>query len=85
MTYTLDYDHRMIKMVRQIRDLSLAEFADVSGIHLTTLAQLEKGQLQFSPLFMTRFHEALKKLNISEIEMTSLTTLLEAKKENDNK
>lgn len=79
--YTLDYDYRLIKLVRQIRDLTLAEFGEVVGIHWNTVAQLEKGLLEFTPLYMTRFHEGLKKLNISPIEMASLELLLTIKRE----
>lgn len=81
--YTLDYDYRLIKLVRQIRDLTLAEFGEVVGIHWNTIAQLEKGLLEFSPLYMTRFDQALKKLNISNVELTSLKLILELKKENN--
>jgi len=80
--YFLDYDYRLIKLVRQIRDLTLAEFGEAIGIHWNTLAQLEKGQLEFTPLYMTRFHDGLKKMNIGPIEMKSLELLLELKKEN---
>lgn len=75
--FTLNYDYRLIKLVRQIRNLTLAEFSTYMKVNQSTIARLEKGLLDFSVLYQSKFHGALQQLNISNIEMASLTILLE--------
>lgn len=77
--FTLDYDYRLIKLVRQIRDLTLADMQEVSGINLNTLALLEKDLLPFTPLYQSKFHHALKELKISNVELASMKLLMELK------
>ncbi|MDM5334964.1 helix-turn-helix transcriptional regulator [Ureibacillus composti] len=78
--FTHNYDYRMIKLVRQIRNLTLSEFSTYMNVNQSTIALLEKSQLEFSVHYQSKFHEALKQLNVSNIEFASLTILLEHQK-----
>lgn len=75
--FTLNYDYRLIKLVRQLRNLTLAEFSIFMNVNQSTIARLEKDSLEFSVFYQSKFHEAIKQLKISNIEMASLTILLE--------
>lgn len=82
--FALNYDRRMIRLVRQLRNLTLADMEEVMGVSLATIGQLERGTLDFSMFYQSKFNEALKKLKISPIEMVSLELMTELKKENGN-
>ena len=78
-----DYDCRLIKLVRQIRDLSLVEFSRFMGVDPATVSRLENNTLNFSILYQTKFDDALRRLDITKMEMESLTVLLEKGKNDD--
>lgn len=82
--FNINHDRRLIRLVRQLRNLTLADMEEVMGVSLATIGQLERGTLDFSMLYQSKFDEALKKLNISPVEMASLALILELKKGNGN-
>ncbi|WP_180321285.1 helix-turn-helix domain-containing protein [Mesobacillus jeotgali] len=69
-------DYRYIRLVRQIRGLTIVKFADVMRVDEKTLRLLEKGQLNFSPLYKARFADACKLLKVSEVELLSIRFLI---------
>ncbi len=83
--FTLNYDRRMVRLVRNCRHLTLSDMEKVMGVGSATIRQIERGTLDFSINYQSKFDAAIKKLNISQIEMASLELLLTIKRENDNK
>ena len=78
-----DYDYRLLKAVRQIRNLTLLEFSKYMGVDPSTITKLENGTLNFSILYQTKFDDAIKRLGITKMELVSLTVLLEKGKNDD--
>lgn len=78
-----DYDCRLLKAVRQIRNLTLLEFSKYMEVDPSTITRLENKTLDFSSLYQQRFATALARLDITKMELVSLTVLLEKGKNDD--
>jgi transcriptional regulator with XRE-family HTH domain len=78
-----EYDYRLIKEVRQLRNLSLAEFSVYMKTDFSTLSKLEKGLIYFSIHYQSKFKEALQELKISNLEMLSVRRLVDLKKQRE--
>jgi transcriptional regulator with XRE-family HTH domain len=77
--YNQEFDYRFIKPVRHSRNKTLVEFEHFMGVDSTVICRLEKGQIEFSPLYQERFKDAIKRLRISAIELASIRKIIEMK------
>lgn len=51
------------------------------GVDASTIGKLERGELKFSPLYQSKFEEAIKRLRVSGIELASISRILEMKRQ----
>lgn len=78
--FTLNYDHRSIREVRRLRNLTLIEFSKkYMKLDLATVSKLENGQLQFSVHYMSKFHSALEALDVNHFELQTVKKIIEIK------
>ncbi|RAS88192.1 hypothetical protein A3863_14450 [Priestia endophytica] len=77
--YNQEFDHRFIKPVRHLRNKTQAQLGELMNVDVSTVGKLERGELHFSPLYESKFKEAIKKMRISNIELVSIRTTLEMK------
>jgi predicted transcriptional regulator len=75
--YNQEYDNRFIKPIRHARNLTLVAFSPYMGVAPETINRLEKGHLEFTPYYQEKLKDAIKKLRISNIELTSIRTIIE--------
>jgi transcriptional regulator with XRE-family HTH domain len=69
-------DYRMILAVRRLRNLTLRQFESYMEVDHSTIAKLEKGFLDFSVHYESKFRLACERLQVSEIEINSLKKVL---------
>jgi len=77
--YNQEFDHRFIKPVRHLRNKTLVEFEHFMGVDSTVISRLENGQIAFSPLYQSKFKEAIKRLRVSNVELASVRKIIEMK------
>lgn len=77
--YNQEFDHRFIKPVRHLRNKTLIEFEHFMGVDSTVICRLEKGQIEFTPLYQERFKNAIKRLRVSSVELASVRRIIEMK------
>ncbi|MFI8657992.1 XRE family transcriptional regulator [Priestia megaterium] len=77
--YKQEFDHRFIKPVRHLRNKTQQEFSQFMGVDASTIGKLERQELKFSPLYESKFKEAIKRLRVSGIELASISRTLEMK------
>jgi hypothetical protein len=49
--YNQEFDHIYIKPVRHLRNNTLHQYTEFTGVDHLTIAKLEKGQLTFTPYY----------------------------------
>lgn len=49
------------------------------GVDKSTIAKLEKGQLDYTPYYESKLKEAVKRLQISNIELVAIRNVIESK------
>lgn len=74
-----DYDYRYIREVRRLRNFTLSEFSSYMKTDVADLSRLENGLLPFSVHYQSKFHEALKELSVSNLELISVQRIIELK------
>lgn len=74
--YKQEFDHRFIKPVRHLRNKTQQDFSHFMGVDASTIGKLERGELKFSPLYESKFKEALKRLRVSSIELASVREII---------
>ncbi|WP_242267282.1 helix-turn-helix transcriptional regulator [Bacillus cereus group sp. BfR-BA-01518] len=74
-----DYDYRYIREVRRLRNFTLIEFSSHMKVDVADLSRLENGLLPFSVHYQSKFHEALKELSVSNLELISIRRIIELK------
>ena len=72
-------DVRYLKQVRLLRNLTLKDMERLMNVDQSTLSKLENGQLDFTPIYYSRFETACKKIRLSNIEIASLRKVIELK------
>jgi DNA-binding transcriptional regulator YiaG len=77
--YNQEFDHRFIKYVRHSRNLTLDRFSPYMGVNKSTIGKLEKGTLDFTPYYENKLKDAIKKLQISNIELVAIRNIIESK------
>lgn len=77
--YKQEITYKHIRPVRHLRNKTLAEFSQFMNVDPSTIGKLERGELKFSPLYQSRFQEAIKRLRVSGIELASVSKILEMK------
>lgn len=77
--YKQEFDYRYIKPVRMARNKTQSQLAELMNVDASTLGKLERGELKFSPLYESKFKEALKRLRVSSIELASVREILKMK------
>lgn len=77
--YNQDFhlDYRFLKMVRIQRNLTQKDMSEYMGVDVPTISRLERQELQWSPLYASKFHEAAKRIRLSNIEVASLRKVIE--------
>lgn len=76
-----DYDYRYIREVRRLRNFTLSEFSSYMKTDVADLSRLENGLLPFSVHYQSKFHEALKELSVSNLELNSVKRIIELKQQ----
>lgn len=79
-----DYDYRYIREVRRLRNLTLSEFSSHMKVDVADLSRLENDLLPFSVHYQSKFHEALQELNISNLELISVSRIVALKQNREN-
>lgn len=77
--YNQEYDHRYLKPIRHSRNLTLEAFSPYMNVDPSTIAKLEKGQLDFTAYYESKLKDAIKKLRITNIELVSIRSIIEQK------
>ena len=77
--YKQEIDHRFIKPVRMARNKTQAQLAELMGVDTSTVGKLERQELKFSPLYESKFNEALKRMRVSSIELASIREIITMK------
>lgn len=77
--YKQEFTYKHIRPVRHLRNKTLAEFSRFMNVDPSTIGKLERGELKFSPLYQSKFEEAIKRLRVSGIELSSISKILEMK------
>lgn len=72
--------HEHIKAIRQLRNKSQKEWAELMNIDPGNLSRIESGELKLSPIYGSRLWKAIELSNISEFEIESIKTLIEYRK-----
>jgi transcriptional regulator with XRE-family HTH domain len=68
-------NHKYIKTVRKMRNLSLKDMGVYMATDPTIISQLEENTLNFSPLYQGKFSAALTKLNMTDTELRSIKAI----------
>lgn len=79
--YNQEIDYRFIKHVRIIRNKTQMDFGKIMGIDASTVGKLERNELAFTPAYHGRFKDAMKRLRVSNIELSSIRKILEMKEQ----
>lgn|GEM_PF-6963613 len=79
--YNQEFDHRFIKPVRHLRNKTQAEFEKFMGVDRSTIGKLERGELEFTPLYQSKFKDAIKRLRVSNVELASVRKIIEMKEQ----
>jgi transcriptional regulator with XRE-family HTH domain len=79
--YNQEYDHRFIKPVRMARNKTLKQMEEFMGVDDSTIAKLERGDLDFTPYYESKFKDALKRLRVSNVEIASIRKIIEMKEQ----
>lgn len=74
--YKQEVDHRFIKPVRMARNKTQAQLAELMNVDVSTVGKLEREELKFSPLYESKFNEALKRMRVSSIELASIREII---------
>jgi len=69
------FDFRMIKVIRQMRNMTQVQWSELMGIANTTLSDLEKGKHEFSPFYYEKMKFAMQKVNFSTYELETAKKL----------
>lgn len=64
-----DFDFRLIKVIRQMKNKTQVQWSELMGIANTTLCDLEKGKHEFSPFYYEKMKVAMKKVDFSDFEL----------------
>lgn len=73
----ISQDVRYLKQVRLLRNLTLSQMQELMNVDQSTLSKLERGELDFTPVYYSRFEAACKKIRLSNIEIASLRTVIQ--------
>lgn len=79
--YNQEFDHRFIKYIRHARNKTQAEFEHFIGVDKSTIGKLERGELEFTPLYESKLQAAIKRLRVSSIELASIRKIIEMKEQ----
>jgi transcriptional regulator with XRE-family HTH domain len=77
--YNIELNYKYIKHIRFLRNKTLSEFSKNMNVDPSTIAKLEKGELEFTPHYESKLREAMKRLRVSNVELNSISKILEMK------
>ena len=77
--YKQEIDYRFIKLVRMARNKTQAQLAELMGVDTSTVSKLERSALKFTPLYESKFNDALKRMRVSNIELASIREIIQMK------
>lgn len=78
--YRQEFDHRFLKHVRMARSKTQSQLGELMNVDASTISKLERGELKFSPLYESKFKEAIKRLRVSSVELASMRQIIEMKR-----
>ncbi|MCK2018844.1 helix-turn-helix domain-containing protein [Peribacillus frigoritolerans] len=81
LTYQQKLTYPMIRYIRLCRNLTQERFGEVCRIDQSVLAKLERGEIELTVNYEGRILHGCQSLKISEMELDSITKLLELNKE----
>ncbi|WP_077308686.1 helix-turn-helix domain-containing protein [Terribacillus halophilus] len=79
--YNQEFDHRYIKPVRHLRNKTQLDFEQYMNLDRSTIGKLERGDLEFTPLYQSKFKDAIKRLRVSNVEIASVRRILDMKEQ----
>lgn len=62
-----------------MRSLTLKDMERLMNVDQSTLSKLERGELDFTPAYFSRFEAACKKIRLNNTEIASLRKVIELK------
>jgi transcriptional regulator with XRE-family HTH domain len=74
-----EYDYRYLREVRHLRNLTINEFSQYMKLDVGTISKLENNQVPFSIHYESKFKDAIKELNLSNLELLSVEKVIELK------
>jgi DNA-binding XRE family transcriptional regulator len=69
----------MLRYLRLSRNLNQERFANICGLDRSTLAKLERGELELTPHYHSKIKDGIRSLRISNHEVDGIKRLLELK------
>ena len=72
-------DVRYLKQVRLLRNLTLIQMGELMNVDYSTLSKLERGELEFTSVYYSRFEAACRKIRLNNAEIVSLRKVIELK------
>jgi DNA-binding XRE family transcriptional regulator len=79
-SYNQPLTHEYIKPIRVMRNKTQSQMGEMMHLDASTVGKLERGELDFSPLYESKLRDAIRRLRVSRFELNSIHSLLEAKK-----
>jgi transcriptional regulator with XRE-family HTH domain len=77
--YNIPLDYRYIKQVRFLRNHTLVSFSKHMNVDPSTIAKLEKGEIEFTQYYESKLRDAIYRLRVSNVELNSIAKILEMK------
>ncbi|QTL49962.1 helix-turn-helix transcriptional regulator [Priestia aryabhattai] len=79
-SYNQPLTHEYIKPIRVMRNKTQSQMGEMMTLDASTVGKLERGELDFSPLYESKLRDAIRRLRVSRFELNSIYNLLEVKK-----
>lgn len=79
-SYNQPLTHEYIKPIRVMRNKTQAQMGEMMQLDASTVGKLERGELDFSPLYESKLRDSIRRLRVSRFELNSIHSLLQAKK-----
>lgn len=68
---------KVIRMARNLKGVSIREFAEVTRIYHNTIARIEREERGISPLYEIRLLRGLKEIGLSDAQIWAMQKIVE--------
>lgn len=68
---------KVIRMARQMKNISIQEFAGIAGIHHNTIAMIEREERGLSRLNEIRILRGLRQHKVTDVQLASIQLIVE--------